>query len=51
MSYWLVKSEPSCFSTDDLQKAPQQTTHWDGVRNLTYGIFPNLSCPDAHNLL
>jgi predicted RNA-binding protein with PUA-like domain len=31
--YWLMKSEPSCFSIDDLKKLPQQTTHWDGVRN------------------
>lgn len=31
--YWLMKSEPSCFSIDDLRSAPQQTTHWDGVRN------------------
>lgn len=32
-NYWLMKSEPSCFSIDDLQAAPQQTTSWDGVRN------------------
>lgn len=31
--YWLFKSEPSCFSLDDLKHAPHQTTHWDGVRN------------------
>ena len=31
--YWLMKSEPSCFSIDDLQAAPNQTTSWDGVRN------------------
>ncbi len=31
--YWLFKSEPSSFSIDDLQKMPQQTEHWDGVRN------------------
>src|SRR5690606_20721625 len=31
--YWLLKSEPSCFSIDDLAKAKQQTTFWDGVRN------------------
>jgi predicted RNA-binding protein with PUA-like domain len=31
--YWLVKSEPTTFSFDDLLKAPKQTTHWDGVRN------------------
>ena len=33
MNYWLVKSEPDSFSIDDLGKAPQQTTAWDGVRN------------------
>lgn len=31
--YWLMKSEPSTFSLDDLRKAPAQTTCWDGVRN------------------
>ena len=33
MKYWLMKSEPSCFSIDDLKTAPKQTTSWDGVRN------------------
>jgi predicted RNA-binding protein with PUA-like domain len=33
MNYWLMKSEPSAFSIDDLQQMPQQTEHWDGVRN------------------
>ena len=31
--YWLVKSEPDCFSWDDLMAAPDRTTFWDGVRN------------------
>ncbi|HJU04599.1 MAG TPA: EVE domain-containing protein [Nitrospiraceae bacterium] len=31
--YWLMKSEPSCFSIQDLEKAPKRTTSWDGVRN------------------
>lgn len=31
--YWLMKSEPTSFSIDDLMKAPAQTTCWDGVRN------------------
>ncbi len=31
--YWLVKSEPDCFSFDDLWRAPKRTTFWDGVRN------------------
>ncbi len=28
-----MKSEPSVFSIDDLEKAPSKTTFWDGVRN------------------
>ena len=31
--YWLMKSEPSSFSIDDLMRSPKQTTCWDGVRN------------------
>lgn len=30
---WLMKSEPSAFSIQDLQKIRGQTTCWDGVRN------------------
>ena len=33
MNYWLIKSEPDAFSVDDLINAPEQTEHWDGVRN------------------
>lgn len=33
MKYWLVKSEPSSFSWDDLWRAPNRTTSWEGVRN------------------
>lgn len=33
MQYWLFKSEPSCFSIDDLAKRPKKIAHWDGVRN------------------
>ncbi|WP_290651273.1 EVE domain-containing protein [Aquisalimonas sp.] len=33
MQYWLMKSEPDTFSIDDLASAPNQTDHWDGVRN------------------
>lgn len=35
MAYWLVKSEPTTFSFDDLVASPKKTTHWDGVRNFT----------------
>lgn len=31
--YWLLKTEPTSFSFDDLWKAPKRTTTWDGVRN------------------
>ncbi len=33
MRYWLLKSEPDCFSIADLAKSPKKTTFWDGVRN------------------
>ncbi len=31
--YWLMKTEPDCFSIDDLHRAPNQSSAWDGVRN------------------
>ena len=37
--FWLVKSEPDCFSWDDLMAAPNRTTFWDGVRNYTARNF------------
>ena len=33
MNYWLMKSEPDCFSLDDLKTCHDETDHWDGVRN------------------
>ena len=33
MAYWLMKSEPSEFSIDDLKSRPKKTEPWDGVRN------------------
>ena len=33
LHHWLMKSEPSTFSWDDLWKLPRRTTRWDGVRN------------------
>lgn len=33
MQYWLFKSEPDAFSIDDLAAKPEQTEHWDGIRN------------------
>jgi predicted RNA-binding protein with PUA-like domain len=31
--FWLMKSEPEAFSIEDLRRAEDQTTCWDGVRN------------------
>jgi predicted RNA-binding protein with PUA-like domain len=31
--HWLLKSEPSTFSFDDLRASPRRTTRWEGVRN------------------
>lgn len=31
--YWLMKSEPACFSFADLAASPNGVSHWDGVRN------------------
>ncbi|MBK5274056.1 MAG: EVE domain-containing protein [Desulfuromonadales bacterium] len=33
MNCWLFKTEPGCFSFDDLKNRPDMTEHWDGVRN------------------
>ncbi|MDL2266542.1 EVE domain-containing protein [Desulfovibrio sp. OttesenSCG-928-G15] len=30
---WLMKTEPGCFSLEDLENSPGGTTMWDGVRN------------------
>ncbi|TWU49528.1 EVE domain-containing protein [Rubripirellula reticaptiva] len=32
-NYWLMKTEPTTFSIDDLAADPDQTTCWEGVRN------------------
>lgn len=33
MNYWLMKSEPTQFSIDDLYNRPEKTEPWNGVRN------------------
>jgi len=33
MNYWLMKSEPDTFGIDNLARAKNQTSAWDGVRN------------------
>ncbi len=56
MAYWLLKSEPSVFSIEDLKK--RKTSLWDGVRNYQArnfmremkvgdeAFFYNSSCPE-----
>jgi len=59
MRYWLMKSEPSECSIDDLASAPAQTVPWVGVRNyqarnfmrddMSVGdgvLFYHSSCPE-----
>lgn len=31
--YWLMKSDPDTFGLPHLERSPEQTTCWDGVRN------------------
>lgn len=33
MKHWLLKTEPTTFSIQDLAACPGRTTGWDGVRN------------------
>lgn len=33
MNYWLLKTEPTTFGINNLERAAKQTTHWEGVRN------------------
>ncbi len=33
MNYWLMKTEPAVYGIDDLAAQPNQTDHWDGIRN------------------
>lgn len=33
MAFWLLKTEPSVFSIEDLERRPRRTERWDGVRN------------------
>jgi predicted RNA-binding protein with PUA-like domain len=59
MPYWLMKSEPSEMSIDDLAKLPRGTAPWTGVRNYTarnfmrdamkvgdLALFYHSSCPE-----
>jgi predicted RNA-binding protein with PUA-like domain len=37
MAYWLLKSEPDCYSIDDLRR--DKTNMWEGCRNYTVRNF------------
>jgi len=39
VQYWLVKSEPSTFSFQDLLDCPRKRTRWEGIRNYTARNF------------
>ncbi|KAL8572821.1 Thymocyte nuclear protein 1 [Nucella lapillus] len=54
---WLIKSEPGSrfengidmkFSFDDLEKCPNQTEHWDGVRNYQARNFLRDEMKEGH---
>lgn len=46
-SYWLMKSEPSVYSIDDLKKDGR--THWEGIRN--YGARNNMRAMEVGDLV
>jgi predicted RNA-binding protein with PUA-like domain len=47
MNYWLIKSEPSTYSIDDLKK--EKKTFWSGVRN--YAARNNMKAMKKGDLL
>jgi len=47
MNYWLIKSEPSTYSIDDLKK--EKKTFWSGVRN--YAARNNMKAMKVGDLL
>jgi len=51
MRYWLMKSEPSECSIDDLAAAPKQTVPWFGVRNYQARNFMRDDMKLGHQVL
>lgn len=51
MRYWLMKSEPSECSIDDLAAAPSQTVPWVGVRNFQARNFMKLEMSPGDGVL
>ena len=46
MKYWLMKSEPDCYSIDDLKAEPKPAM-WEGCRNYTVRNFMRDSMSDG----
>ncbi|MDG1872788.1 MAG: EVE domain-containing protein [Mariniblastus sp.] len=46
-----MKSEPDCFSIDDLAAEKNKTTHWDGVRNYQARNFMRDDMKKGHQVL
>jgi len=51
VAFWLFKTEPGCFSFDDLKNRPQMTEAWDGVRNFQARNFLRDTIAVADRLL
>ena len=49
--YWLMKTEPSTYSIDDLAKEKNKTTCWDGVRNYQARNFMRDEMKKGHKVL
>jgi predicted RNA-binding protein with PUA-like domain len=51
MKHWLLKTEPTTFGIEHLQRAPRHTTGWDGVRNYQARNFIRSMAPGDECLL
>lgn len=51
MKYWLMKTEPTTYSIDDLAKEKNKTTCWEGVRNYQARNFMRDDMEVGHQIL
>ena len=51
ITHWLMKTEPSVFSFEDLIKAPKRTTSWEGIRNYQARNFLRDAFKKGHRVL
>ena len=49
--YWLLKTEPSTFSFDDLRNLESRITSWEGVRNYQARNFLQKEIKTGHGVL